>query len=76
MQLSKEYFLAVRGKQDQIRDNVKELKAESHYCVYCQRKTAVSYTPSTSFGQTMVVQLICPKCKREILTAISFRLAG
>lgn len=73
LKLDEEYFHRVRGEQQQLRNQAKALPTETHYCSFCKRKTIVLYKPVTKYGERMVVQLKCPKCHNEILTAVSYR---
>lgn len=73
VQLNEDYFQRVRGDQEQIRASARNLVPEMQYCSYCRRKTAVIYKPNTNFGGRMVVQVVCPKCHREIVSSVSYR---
>lgn len=73
VQLKEDYFQRVRGDQEQIRASTKGMVPEKQYCSYCRRKTAVVYKPNTNFGGRMVVQVVCPKCRREIVSCVSYR---
>lgn len=73
VQLKEDYFRRVRGDQDQIRASTKDMVPEMQYCSFCRRKTAVIYKPKTNVGGRMVVQVVCPKCHREIVSCVSYR---
>lgn len=73
LKLDDEYFQRVRGEQQKLRSRANTMPAEAYYCRYCRRKTVMLYKPDTNYGERMIVQVKCPKCKNEILTAVSFR---
>lgn len=76
LQLNEEYFERLRGEQSELRNSIGGLQPQYIYCDYCRRKTSVLYKPDTAFGHSMVIQLKCPKCKRELLTKVSYRLSS
>ena len=73
MKLNDSYFKRIRGEQDRPQDDPAALPPEEFFCGYCRRKTIVLYKAKTNYGQQMLIQLKCPKCKREILDTVSFR---
>lgn len=76
LQLNKKFFEQLRGEQDELRSSIGDLQPQYVYCDYCQRKTSILYKPDTAFGLSMVIQLKCPKCKRELLTKVSYRFSA
>ena len=76
VQLKEDYFQRVRGDQEQIRASTRDMVPEMQYCSYCRRKTAVIYKPKTNIGRRMVVQVVCPKCHREIVSRSEERRVG